>query len=140
MNYKAKAVIDNRTCENCKARDGKIIDHLPGSYICTSEDGCRCVAMPTEELTPAQKYKPTHGGKRPGSGRKPIDSPVDNRPIYCGDIEKELREAVMDLDPKARKFALASLVKMEMARCTNDRGLFIVALRDVIRDWEGMQL
>ena len=83
--------------------------------------------------------KPTHGGKRSGSGRKPIDSPVDNTPIYCGDMEKELREAVMDLDPKARKFALASLVKMEMARCTNDRGLFIVALRDVIRDWEGMQ-
>ena len=81
----------------------------------------------------------THGGKRPGSGRKPIDSPVDNTPIYCGDMEKELREAVMDLDPKARKFALASLVKMEMARCTNDQGLFIVALRDVIRDWEGMQ-
>ncbi len=111
MNYKVKAVIDNRTCENCKTRDGKIIDHLPGSYICTSDDGCRCTAIDTEELTPGQKHKPTHGGARPGAGRKSTGTGT-TQPIYCGMLEDDLRADILKLSPQARKFALESMVQL----------------------------
>lgn len=131
MNYKVNAVIDIDTCENCKARDGQIIDHLPGQFICTNENGCRCTAEETKELTPSQKDKKSHGGKRQGAGRKP-SSTGSTQPIYMGPLEDELRARVMALPPQARKFALVCLVKLALAKT---QGEFIVAFRIILREW-----
>lgn len=79
---------------------------------------------------------PPHGGKRPGAGRKP-SSTGSTQPIYMGPLEDELRARVMALPPQARKFALACLVKLAMAKT---QGEFIVAFRIILREWEIMHL
>jgi len=78
---------------------------------------------------------PTHGGKRQGAGRKPTAT-GSTQPIYMGSLEDDLRAAVLALPTKARKFAMVCLVKLALAKT---QGEFIVAFRDVLREWEGMK-
>ena len=77
------------------------------------------------------KYKKTHGGKRPGAGRKPTPN-GDNMPIYCGMLDEELRADILALPVQARKQALASMVKYAKARSDVEH---LDILQHVCFDW-----
>ena len=78
---------------------------------------------------------PQRGGAREGSGRK-SHGPGSHTAIPCGKVEDELRAEIMALPPRSRKFAMACLVKLAI---TTTQGEFIVAFRDILREWEGMK-
>ena len=44
-----RAVVDDRACDTCRSRDGSLVmDAMELTMDCTSEGGCRCVAVPVE--------------------------------------------------------------------------------------------
>ena len=129
MKYKISAVLDDLTCDNCRENHGKIIfdlkaqnNHIRQCTNLNTEIKCRCAAI---------EFHGTHGGKRPGAGRKPTPN-GDNKPIYCGMLEEELRADILALPVQARKHALASMVKYAKARADVEH---VDIVRHVCFDW-----